>query len=145
MTLPVERTRAVCATRAFLSRLLSPADTPRVPGGIRGEASALLRHYPGDVDLFYAARGAPATWGPPPSLEEYGVAQAEAIPPLLDALRLAVAECQQRRHEHAAFIAMYGSRIPSAAEHQAEISLHGAIGRAERAVLEAAEALVAGR
>lgn len=69
MTLPVERTRAVAATREFLIRLLRPSDTPGVPRAVRDEARNLLRHYPGDVDLLAAADGAPATWAAPPSLQ----------------------------------------------------------------------------
>lgn len=46
MTMPNERLRAVDSARDFLSRLLIPRETPRVPRAIRREACAVLRHYP---------------------------------------------------------------------------------------------------
>ena len=50
MTLPDERYRAVKNTREFLMRV-ALGEFPRVPKAVRAEASALLRHYPGDYDL----------------------------------------------------------------------------------------------
>lgn len=43
---PRQQLTAVIATRDFLLRLTKPQETPRVPGDVRGEARALLRHYP---------------------------------------------------------------------------------------------------
>ena len=43
---PMQQVNAMVATRDFLLRLTNPAETRRVPGEIRREARALLRHYP---------------------------------------------------------------------------------------------------
>lgn len=43
---PVQQVSSVVATRDFLLRLTQPRITPRVPGEVRREARALLRHYP---------------------------------------------------------------------------------------------------
>ena len=43
---PRQQVSAVVATRDFLLRLTDHRLTPRVPGDVRGEARALLRHYP---------------------------------------------------------------------------------------------------
>jgi len=59
MTLPDERYRAVLQTAQFLAELCRPSMTPRVPKRIRERARSLLRHYPSNNDMFYAARGAP--------------------------------------------------------------------------------------
>jgi hypothetical protein len=64
MTIPVERTRAVTATREFLYALLDPKKTPRVPRAIRQWASRCARHYPGSYDLHEAARLCPKSFGP---------------------------------------------------------------------------------
>lgn len=56
MTLPDERSRAVLSTRAFLRALLRPDLTPKVPGWIRAEAYACLRHFPWPTDLTLAAK-----------------------------------------------------------------------------------------
>ncbi len=58
MTLPDERYRAVRNTAEFLQRLAGGV-YPRVPKAIRGEALALLRHYPSEWDLKRAAGAAP--------------------------------------------------------------------------------------
>jgi len=58
MTLPHERTRAVCNTREFLLRLASPyvpGGYRRIPTPVRQAALRLLRHYPSAVDLQYPA------------------------------------------------------------------------------------------
>lgn len=140
MTLPVERTRAVTATRAFLARLLRPADTPGVPRAVRDEASSLLRHYPGDVDLLAAAAGAPATWAVPPSLEQVRL-EPSGVP--LDALRRAVKECQQLGLDYVAFLEGRSGPKPGPSRDQAEARLQEALGRSVRAVVQAAEDLVA--
>ena len=62
MTIPVERTRAVDGTRDFLRSLLDPKQTPRVPGKVRQEARACLRHYPGAFDIFRTAKACPELW-----------------------------------------------------------------------------------
>lgn len=56
MTIPTERTRAVLQTEQFLTSLLDPKETPRVPKSIRQQAKALLRHYPTSYDLKKVAR-----------------------------------------------------------------------------------------
>jgi hypothetical protein len=43
---PMQQVAAVVATRDFLLRLTQPSETHRVPGEVRKEARALLRHYP---------------------------------------------------------------------------------------------------
>ncbi len=43
---PKQQVAAVVATRDFLLRLTQPSETHRVPGEVRKEARALLRHYP---------------------------------------------------------------------------------------------------
>lgn len=43
---PLQQVAAVVATRDFLLRLSDPHATKRVPGEVRKEARALLRHYP---------------------------------------------------------------------------------------------------
>ena len=58
MTLPDERYRSVRATAEFLQRLAG-GEIPRVPKAVRGEAAALLRHYPTRYDLDMIERSAP--------------------------------------------------------------------------------------
>jgi len=43
---PQQQISSVVATRDFLLRVADHRQTPRVPGDVRGEARALLRHYP---------------------------------------------------------------------------------------------------
>lgn len=43
---PMQQVAAVVATRDFLLRLSDPHATKRVPGEVRKEARALLRHFP---------------------------------------------------------------------------------------------------
>lgn len=43
---PIQQVAAVVATRDFLLRLSDPHATRRVPGEVRKEARALLRHFP---------------------------------------------------------------------------------------------------
>lgn len=63
MTLPNERTRAIRQTREFLMDLLNPKKTPKVPKEIRQRAYWALKHFPSDLDLDYAADGAPEHFG----------------------------------------------------------------------------------
>ncbi len=58
MTLPDERYRAVKYAAEFLQRLAG-GDYPRVPKAVRGEAAAILRHYPSTWDMHRAAEGSP--------------------------------------------------------------------------------------
>lgn len=58
MTLPDERYRAVRSTAEFLQRLAG-GHYARTPKAVRGEALALLRHYPNTWDLQRAAAAAP--------------------------------------------------------------------------------------
>jgi len=53
MTLPRERTLAVLRVERFLVDLQDPKKYPRVPAGVREQASRLLRHYPTRYDLVY--------------------------------------------------------------------------------------------
>jgi hypothetical protein len=48
---PRQQVAAVLAARDFLLRLTRPAETLRVPGPVRQEARALLRHYPLEARL----------------------------------------------------------------------------------------------
>ena len=66
MTMPFERTRAVLYTKTFLEELLSPRKTPRIPRSIRGQAKAMLRHYPSAYDIHRASRWAADVFGPVP-------------------------------------------------------------------------------
>jgi hypothetical protein len=50
MTLPDERYRAIKHAAEFLQRLAG-GQYARVPKAVRGEAAAILRHYPGSWDL----------------------------------------------------------------------------------------------
>jgi len=59
MTLPDERYRALKWAEQFLSDLLDPAKTPRVPRTIRQQARAVLRHYPGAYYVEELARSRP--------------------------------------------------------------------------------------
>jgi hypothetical protein len=47
----LQQISAVIATREFLARLCTPSAMPRVSREIRGEARALLRHYPAPETL----------------------------------------------------------------------------------------------
>ena len=58
MTLPDERYRAVRTTAEFLQRLAG-GHYARVPKAVRGEALALLRHYPTSWDLLQLEQAAP--------------------------------------------------------------------------------------
>ena len=53
MTLPIERTNAVLNTEEFLTDLLDPKKTPRVPKEIRQRAARCLRHYPSRYNMEY--------------------------------------------------------------------------------------------
>ena len=59
MTLPDERYRALRWAESFLQDLLDPAKTPRVPKRIRQQASAVLKHYPGQYYVDEISRRAP--------------------------------------------------------------------------------------
>jgi hypothetical protein len=63
MTMNYERRRAVNQTRDFLTDLLDPKKTPRVPKAIRQEASRMLKHFPQDYDMEIAAEQAPGVFG----------------------------------------------------------------------------------
>lgn len=59
MTLPDERLRAVNYTREFLSALLDPKQTPKVPKDIRRWAGRCLRHYPHEYEMTIVADAVP--------------------------------------------------------------------------------------
>jgi hypothetical protein len=63
VTLPYERKNAVKRTEKFLTDLLDPKVTPRVPKEIRKHASSCLRHYPREYDMEEAQRLAPSVFG----------------------------------------------------------------------------------
>ena len=56
MTLPAERTHAVLNARQFLTDLLDPKATPRVPRSVRRAAGRVLKHYPTRFDMRYPAK-----------------------------------------------------------------------------------------
>jgi hypothetical protein len=56
MTLPEERTRAVIRARRLLCRLIAPQV---LTGAVREEARAILRHFPGVVEVSAAGDAAP--------------------------------------------------------------------------------------
>jgi hypothetical protein len=58
MTLPDERTRAVIRARRLLCRLIA-ADGMDAPREVREEARAILRHFPGVVEVSAAGEAAP--------------------------------------------------------------------------------------
>jgi len=62
MTLPDERYRAVRRAEQFLKDLCDSSKTPRVPKAIRGQASSILRHYPGSWDMDVAAHHCPTVF-----------------------------------------------------------------------------------
>ncbi len=43
---PSQELNSIVATRDFLLRLTDTKESPRIPGEVRREARALLRHYP---------------------------------------------------------------------------------------------------
>jgi hypothetical protein len=51
MTMPDERTRALLLTERFLTDLINPSKTAKVPKNIREHARMLLRHYPSSHDV----------------------------------------------------------------------------------------------
>ena len=59
VTLPDERYRAMIMAEAFMQDLLDPQKTPRVPKRIRGQARAVLRHYPGAYYINQLAKRSP--------------------------------------------------------------------------------------
>ena len=63
MTLPVERKNAVDRTREFLTDLLDPKKTPRVPRAVRENAYRCLKHYPMPFEMEEAAEQAPQIFG----------------------------------------------------------------------------------
>ena len=65
MSLPRERTNSIKQARDFLRDLLDPKKTPRIPKEIRRRAYSALRHFPTDLDVGYAADGAPGVFGHP--------------------------------------------------------------------------------
>ena len=74
MTTPYERTRALLQTREFL-RLYAALGDPEM----RANAAALLRHYPGLVDIEAAHTASPDVFGPvPPFSRMSGGAMVEA-------------------------------------------------------------------
>ena len=63
MTLPIERKQAVNRTREFLTDLLDPKKTPRVPKAIRDHAYRCLKHYPLPFEMDEAGLQAPRIFG----------------------------------------------------------------------------------
>jgi hypothetical protein len=60
MTTPYERTQAVRRTQELLKELA--ADAPVDADTLRRRAAALLKHYPGPVDLDLSAAALPGIW-----------------------------------------------------------------------------------
>ena len=61
--MPDERRHAVNRTRDFLSDLLDPKKTPRVPKAIRDRAYRCIKHYPGEYHMDIAKEQAPKVFG----------------------------------------------------------------------------------
>ena len=61
--MPNERRWAIENTRIFLSDLMDPKKTPRVPSAVRKEAYRCLKHYPGEYYMEEAQKMAPAIFG----------------------------------------------------------------------------------
>ena len=66
MTIPFERTRALVLTKELLQRLANSEDSAVVPGWLRDEATALLRHYPTYAHIELAHKALPIIFGPVP-------------------------------------------------------------------------------
>jgi len=60
MSIPYERSRAVLQTRVLLNELAAGAHIDK--DRLRRRAAALLRHYPGPVDINNAAALLPTVW-----------------------------------------------------------------------------------
>jgi hypothetical protein len=70
MTLPYERYRAIKYTEQFLTDLLDPKKTPRVPKEIRQRAYSCLRHYPGGYYLDVLATKSPSILETPNPIDD---------------------------------------------------------------------------
>ena len=73
MTLPYERYNAVKHTEQFLTDLLDPKKTPRVPKDIRQRAYSLLRHYPGGYNLDVIATRCPDQLQTPNPIDDLSI------------------------------------------------------------------------
>lgn len=63
MTIPHERTRSLVYALEFLSDLLDPKKTPRIPREIRRRAGSILRHYPYEYEIRLLHRRLPKLFG----------------------------------------------------------------------------------
>lgn len=63
MTMPDERYRAIERAREFLRDLLDPKKTPKVPRHVRQQAYCVLKHFPGEFDMFVSREKVPKIWG----------------------------------------------------------------------------------
>ena len=70
MTLPDERYRAIKYTEQFLTDLIDPKKTPRVPKEIRQRAYSCLRHYPGGYYLDVLATKSPSILETPNPIDD---------------------------------------------------------------------------
>ena len=70
MTLPCERYNSIRYTEQFLTDLIDPKKTPRVPKEIRQRAYSLLRHYPGGYNLDVIATRCPDQLETPNPIDE---------------------------------------------------------------------------
>ena len=75
MTVPSERTRALVRDKGFLAAMMDPKQTPRTPRWMRGQAKAILRHYPSLAEIDMAHKALPNTFGPVPSYSPLNRAQ----------------------------------------------------------------------
>lgn len=73
MTLPDERYRAIKWTEQFLTDLLDPKKTPRVPKDVRQRAYSCLRHYPGGYYLDLLATRSPEIIETPNPVDDLSV------------------------------------------------------------------------
>jgi len=70
MTLPDERTRAIQYARQFLTDLVHPHKTKKIPLEIRKRARSVLKHFPGELDMEAVARIVPGVFGLPDKKED---------------------------------------------------------------------------
>ena len=66
MNVPFERARALVQTKQFLEAMLDPKQTPRTPRRMRGQAKALVKHYPGLFEIEMAHKALPSEFNPLP-------------------------------------------------------------------------------
>lgn len=66
-------------TKQFLEAILDPQKTPMVPRGMRGQAKALLRHYPSLFEIEQIHKTLPDKFGPVPPFSRMGGKAANTV------------------------------------------------------------------